>query len=171
MVVHIPGLLGPIPSSFGAFHYQTSYILNQITICNQFAYNIPPKPPFFLTLFTILPNPLTLTQTNPKKTQQMEKVKHNLVMRALEQRLRLSQMVIAKSSIAICCELQVFYLTTNQFNVFCSIRFLPSDGVVSKISLIFQSKFDGVWPTWCKVPKLVQHLWFREFEVNKATTY
>ena len=80
-------------------------------------------------------------------------------------------MVMGKSLIVICYELQEFCITTNQFDVFYSIRFLPNNGVVSRISLIFQNKYDGAWPTLGKVPKLVQDLWFGEFKVTKMTTY
>ena len=81
-------------------------------------------------------------------------MKYNLVMEALEQRLILNQIVTDKSSIGMCFELQVFCLTTNQFDVFCSIRFLPNEGAVSTISLIFQSTYDRPWPTWTKCPNL-----------------
>jgi len=80
-------------------------------------------------------------------------------------------MIMGKSSIVICYKRQVFCLTTNQFDVFCSIKFLLNDGAVSRISLIFQSKYDGAWPTWGKVPKPVWDLWFGEFKVTKVTTY
>ena len=92
-------------------------------------------------------------------------------MGSIEQRLGLSQMVTSKSSIVICYELQVFCITTNQFNVLCSIRFLPNNGAISRISLIFQSKYDGAWPTWSKVPKPVRDLWFGKFKVTIVTTY
>jgi len=80
-------------------------------------------------------------------------------------------MVTGKFSIVIYFKLQVFCSTTNQFDVFCSIRFLPHEGVVSRISLIFQCKYDGAWPSWGKVPKSVRDLWFGEFKVTKVTTY
>ena len=82
-------------------------------------------------------------------------------MGALELRLRLSQMVTGKSSFIISYEvLHEFYITSNQFDVLCSIRFLPNDGAVSRISLIFQSKFDKAWLSWSKVPKPVRDLLF-----------
>jgi len=62
-------------------------------------------------------------------------------------------------------------ITSNEFYVLCSIRFLPNDGAVSRILLIFQSKFDGAWPTWSKVPKQVRDLWFGEFKVTIVTSY
>jgi len=69
-------------------------------------------------------------------------------MGVLEQRLGLSQMVTGMSSIVICYELlHEFCIISNQFDVLCSIRFLPNDGVVSRILLIFQSKYDETWPT------------------------
>jgi len=80
-------------------------------------------------------------------------------------------MVMGKSSIVIYFELQIFFLTTNQFNVFCLIRFLPNEGAVNRISLTFQSKYNGAWLTWGKVPKRVQNLWFGEFKVTKVTTH
>ena len=93
-------------------------------------------------------------------------------MGALEQRLGLSQMVTNKSSFVISYEvLHEFCITSNQFDVLCSIRFLPNDSAVSRISLIFQSKFDGAWPTWSKVPKPVRDLWFGEFKVTTVTSY
>ena len=71
MASYIPGLSRPIPSPIGTFHHQIPYIPNYKAMHNQFAYNIPPNP-LFSTLFTLLPHPLTLTQTSPKKTLQME---------------------------------------------------------------------------------------------------
>ena len=153
MAVYILGLSGPIPFLFVAFHHQASHIPNQTILYNQFAYNIPPNAPFS-TLFTLLPNPLTLTQTSHKKTLQLEKMKHNLVIEALEQRLRLSQMVISKSSIVICYELQVFCLTTNQFDVFCSIKFLLSKGVVSRILSCFKANMMELGLLGVKCPNL-----------------
>ena len=50
MAGDIPGLSGPMPPPFGAFHHQTSYVLNQSTMYDQFAYNIPPNPPFVNTV-------------------------------------------------------------------------------------------------------------------------
>ena len=50
MTGYIPGLSGPMPPPFGAFHYQTSYIPNQSTMYGQFAYNIPSNPPFVNTV-------------------------------------------------------------------------------------------------------------------------
>ena len=95
MVAYIQGLLEPIPSYFGAFHHHASHIPNQTIMYNQFDYNIPANS-LFSTLFTLLPNPLTLPQTSPKKTLQLEKVKNNLVMGVLEQRLILSNMLTGK---------------------------------------------------------------------------
>ena len=93
-------------------------------------------------------------------------------MGALEQRLGLSQMVTGKSSIVICYELLYeFCIKSNQFDVLCSIRFLPNEGAVSRILLIFQSKYDETWPTWGKVPKPVWDLWFGEFKVTIMPTY
>ena len=89
MAGYIPGLSGPMSPPFGGFHHKTSYISNQSTMYGQFAYNIHLNP-LLSTLCSLLPNPLTLTQISPKKTLQLEKVKHNLAMRALEQRLGLS---------------------------------------------------------------------------------
>ena len=81
-------------------------------------------------------------------------------------------MVTDKSSIVICCEqLHEFCITSNQFNVLCSIRFFHNDGAVSRISLIFQSKYDGAWPTWSKVPKAVRDLWFGEFKVTIVNSF
>lgn len=80
-------------------------------------------------------------------------------------------MVIGKSSIVICYELQLFCITSNQFDLLPSIMFLPNESVVSRISLIFQSKYDGAWPTWDKVPKPVRDLWFGEFKLTKVPIY
>jgi len=81
-------------------------------------------------------------------------------------------MVTGKASIVIYYELlHEFRITSNQFDMLCSIRFLPNDGAVSRISLIFQSKYDGAWPTWGKVPKPVRDLWFGDFKVTIMTTY
>ena len=53
-------------------------------------------------------------------------------------------MVTGKFSFIISYEvLHEFCITSNQFDVLCSIRFLDNDGAISRISLIFQSKFDG----------------------------
>ena len=93
-------------------------------------------------------------------------------MGALEQRLDLSHMVTGKSSIVMCYKvLHEFCITRNPFDVLCSIRFLPNDGAVSKILLIFQSNYDGAWPTLGKVPNPVRDLWFGEFKVTIVTTY
>ena len=67
--------------------------------------------------------------------------------------------------------LHEFCITSNQFNVLCSTMFVPNDGVISRISLIFQSKNDGASPTRGKVPKPVRDLWFGEFKVTIVTTY
>jgi len=80
-------------------------------------------------------------------------------------------MVTGKSSIVICYELQLFCIITNQFDVLCSIRFLLNDGAVSRILIIFQSKYDEAGPTWGKVPKPVRDLWFGKFKVTKVPTY
>jgi len=55
--------------------------------------------------------------------------------------------------------------------MFCSIRFLPNEGAASRISFIFQSKYDRSWPTWGKVPKPTWELWFKESKVTKVTKY
>jgi len=171
MAAYILGILGPMPPPFGAFHHQTSYIPNQRTMYGQFAITFLQTPILF-TLCSLLPNPLTLAQTSPKTTLQVVKVKHNLVMGALKLRLGLSQMATDKSSFVISCEvLHEFCITSNQFDVLCSIRFFPNDGAVSRISFIFQSKFNRAWPSWSKVPKLVRDLWFGEFKVTTVTTY
>ena len=170
-MVTFPVFQNQMPPPFGAFHHQTSYIPNQSTMYGQFAYNIPPNPPF---VNTVQPTPQTIVpNTNQSRdNMQLEKVKHNLVMGALEQRLGLSQMVTGKSFIVICYELLYgFCITSNQFDMLCSIRFLPNDGAVSRISLIFQSKYDGVWPSWSKVAKPVRDLWFGGFKVTIVTTY
>jgi len=160
-----------MPPPFGAFYHQTSCIPNQSTMYGQFVYNIPPNPYLVHTLQPP-PIPLTLTQTSLKTTLQVVKLKYNPVMGALELRLGLNQMVTGKSSFVISYEVQhEFCITSNQFNVLCSIRFLPNDSAVSRISLIFQSKYDGAWPTWGKVPKPVRDLWFGEFKATMVTTY
>ena len=72
-------------------------------------------------------------------------------MGALELRLGLSQIVTGKSSFVISYELlHELCITSNQFDVLCSIRFLLNDGALSRISLIFQSKYDATWPSWSK---------------------
>ena len=76
------------------------------------------RTPMLFTMCTPLPNPLTLTQTSPKRTLEVVKVKHNPVMGALEQRLGLSQMVTGKSSFVISYEvLHEFCITSNEFYV------------------------------------------------------
>jgi len=101
------------------------------------------QTPMLFTLCNPLPNLLTLTQTSPKRTLEAVKVKHNPVMGALELRLGLSQTVMGKSSFVISYEvIHEFCITSNYFDVLSSIRFLPNDGTVSRILLIFQSKFE-----------------------------
>lgn len=56
MAAYIPGISGPMPFPFGAFHHQTSYIPNQSTMYDQFAYNIPPNPHVVHTVQPTHPN-------------------------------------------------------------------------------------------------------------------
>ena len=67
MTAYIPGISGPLPPPFGAFHHQTSYIPNQSTMYDQFAYNIPPNPHVVHTVhLTLQPTP---QPTHPNTNQ------------------------------------------------------------------------------------------------------
>ena len=68
MAAYIPGISGPLPPPFGAFHQQTSYIPNQSTMYGQFAYNIPPNPH---VIHNVHPTP---QPTHPNTNQSQENI-------------------------------------------------------------------------------------------------
>ena len=68
MATYILGLSGLISSPFGAFHHRISHIPNQTTMYNQFAYYIPPNPPF---LNPIHPTPQPI---DPNSNQSQENI-------------------------------------------------------------------------------------------------